>query len=466
MSLNFDAQALFRRSGADIAMFLTAMLAYWILQRVKARSAQPCKEKPDEECPSHRSNEFLLIQTPPPMVRYNKTDGMKQQHQPKHEVSEKGKALQRQPTHPLPEKKPFNVSDQLALMRNHAAARNIKDTLQGFRLIQQHNEPVTSAMHNTVMQAWINCGNIWAAENCLEEVREAGLADETSFVVLIKALLPIGDHEKARILLQEMKEKVPLPKVATFDELLLCFAKGGLFNDGTSLLRHMHDVGVQPAQSTLCAIAKLVNGARYINQRCSEVWQALSKYGFDSKCVDEVSLKFPSELPRLLAVITQAEASDSKKCFHDVEIKGSSSEIKALRVTMTKHDFLSKLDDSVCGNAAWPLEGQRDTQQDEAKRAQMAGALRCVSTQGLCLPWNLEQIMLQYLGSDVHFLRLNFESASIRAPMVDEISCRHPRLGFRHCWVKPSSGSCGQRTFSNGEEIVEAAFTRHINAGY
>jgi hypothetical protein len=178
------------------------------------------------------------------------------QHQPR---PDKGRVVQNKAKPRVAEKGPFNVHEHLSLMRNHAASRNIKETLQEFPSIQHNGEPVTSAMYNSVLQAWINCGNIWAAENCLDQARDAGLVDETSLVILVKALVPIGDLEKARALLDEVKQKVPPPSTASFDELLLCLARAGLLSDGICLLKHMHEVGVQPARATLCAIAKLMN---------------------------------------------------------------------------------------------------------------------------------------------------------------------------------------------------------------
>jgi len=465
MSFEFDIQALIRRSGADMAMFFFAMLAYWVLQRVKTRSAlgkTPCKESPDQECPSDHPDDILDIQTPPPQackVDIKPIQINAVQHQPK---AEQGRVAQTHPKRHVAEKEPFNVQAHLSSMRNYAASRNsIKETLQEFRSIEQSGESVTSAMWNSCLQAWINCGNIWAAENCLDQAKEAGLADATSFVILVKALVPIGDLEKARTLVEEMKEKVPSPTVATFDDLLLCFARAGLLSDGICLLKHMHEVGAQPAQSTLCAIAKLLNGARFIQEKCTDMWQVLSKYDFDTKAIDEISQRYPFELPRLLAVISTATAIQSKICFHDVEIKGSMAGIKALRETLAQPDFSKEL--CISDGLA---NGQHDAHQDNVKNAQVAAALRCVSKQGLRLPWNLEEAMLQYLGSNIHFLRLKFESNSIRATVLDGLSCLYPRLGFRHCWVKPSFGSCGQRTFSNGEEIDESSFNRHINAAY
>jgi len=456
--MTLDVAALFSRAGADIVMFLTAMLAYFILQRVKTRVAPRktiCKESDDQESPSECTNDILDSQTPPQARAVMAKIIV--QHQPMQHQPKKGKIAEAQPNKglcklPMPAKGPFDLTENLTMMRNYAASRNIKDTLQAFRLIQQNGVAATSAMYNSVMLAWVNCGNIWAAENCMEEAKAAGLIDGKSFVILINALVPIGDLDKVRTLLQEMKEKVPSPSVTIFDELLLCLAWGGLFSDGISLLKHMHESGVTPAQSTLCAIAKLVNGARSIHLRCGEIWEVLSKYDFESKSIDEVSQQYPSELPRFLFAL----AHPTQKFFHDVEIKGSMVGINALRVTLAQPKI-----SAILGHFAI-VGGQPDKQQDNVKRAQVAGVLRCVSKDGLRLPWNLEEMTLQYLGSNVHVFRLNFESDT--ALVVDEISCLHPRLGFRHCWAKSSSGLCGQRTLSNGEDIDEASFNRHINA--
>jgi len=464
LPFSLDIQALYRQSGTDILMFLTAMLGYWMLQRVKQARATslkiPCSKS--QECPCYSTSDIVDIQTPPPKackVDSKHSQAVASQPQPR---LEKASVV---PNPPKPavavQKQALSVHERLSLMRNYAASGKIKDTLREFEAIQQNAEPVTSAMYNSVLQAWINCGNIWAAENCLDQARDAGLVDETSFVTLVKALVLIGDLEKARALVDEMKETVPSPRIASFDALLLCFARAGLLNDGVCLLKHMHERGVQPAQATLCAVAKLLTGARCIQLKSSEIWQVLLKYDFDSKRIDELVQKYPCELPRLLAVVSQADACDAKKCIHEVEIKGNIAGIEAAVATLTQPDFMKEL-----GTADRLLDGQRDEHQDTMKRAQAAAVLRCVSKQGLHLPWSIEESMLQYLGSDVYFLRLNFDSNSIRVPLLDEFSCRHPRLGLRHCWVKPSFGSCGQRTLSNAEEIDESAFNRHINAEY
>merc|ERR1719446_263985 len=176
-------------------------------------------------------------------------------------------------------------------------------------------------------------------------MKEAGQTDETSFSILIKALVMIRDLNKARALLHEMEESVS-PCITTFDELLVCFARGGLFNEGISVVKHMQRVGVTPTSSTLGAITKLANSARGINQRCTALQQLVANFDTEST----------HGLPCLVAAISQV-ASISAACVHEVEAKGNLTEIKALRGTLTQLGCLDKP-----GNRAWGLEGLRDRQ--------------------------------------------------------------------------------------------------------
>merc|ERR1719487_520079 len=105
----------------------------------------------------------------------------------------------------------------------------------------------------------------------------------------------------------------------------------------------------------------------------------------------------------------------------------------------------------------------RDKAQDAAYRSRTASVLKCVSKQGFCMPSNLEANLMQYIGNDLHYVQVYFESDSTRADILDAVSRRHPRVAFRHSWVKPSNGSCGQRAIINGEAADEGCFNRHIS---
>lgn len=120
----------------------------------------------------------------------------------------------------------------------------------------------------------------------------------------------------------------------------------------------------------------------------------------------------------------------------------------------------------------------RDKMQDQMYRARASAVLRCVCKQALCVPSILENTITQFLGSDLYYVCVHFESmwnpsriAEDGLPSLEtdmdicgSISRRHPHVGLRHCWAEHGADCCGQRTLVNGEELDEDRFSRHIGA--
>jgi hypothetical protein len=113
----------------------------------------------------------------------------------------------------------------------------------------------------------------------------------------------------------------------------------------------------------------------------------------------------------------------------------------------------------------------RDDMQDQAYRARSDAVLRCVSKSSLSLPPNIEESVMQFLGRNLHYVRICFESKwnprgmdsnDPDADPFDIISRRNPRVAFRHCWAEPGRGCCGQRSLVNGDEVDEEIFNRHV----
>lgn len=556
--LNVDFQMVFRAIGSDAIMFVAAVILYLTLYRM--RTMHHLKVAPDKLAAFKEScvgadQECLVestevqrkgcaaIQSPPPQIEQQSE---KHQHEqlkpercsPKHQP---GAAASQLVQHP-PKPQPFDAKKQLLLMQKYAAAKNIKDTLRTFRLIEQSGAGLSSIMYNTVMRAWLKVGNVWAAENWMDEIKAAQMADESSFIILVRALMMVRDPEKAHALLHEMREAGVAPTIATFNEFLTGFARECLLNDGVSLLKEMNAAGVQPTSFTLDAVAKLVNSARKIHVNITSMQQVVAMSPWE-----------PSHVPRLASLISQVKigAATAPLCVHEIEIKGSRARVNAVRRTLHQYGFLGKdesqarpldghwqtptgLTVTIDGKTArWsqqrasrlkftsadlractlrlygePAVGQlvqpivpgaakslrwdngdvwhaydgrviggtplfsqsmtktlRDKTQDKAYCMRANAVLKCVSKQGLLLPSFLEDVLMDYLGNDMYVLCVHFESKTIlMPPCFVDISCRHPRVGLRHCWVKPSVGSCGQRTIVNGEEADEACFNRHIDA--
>lgn len=469
-----DVQHVLYHSGTDMLMFVAAMLAYFVLQQIRARAVETkpsAKETPifaDQECPLPREKICTIHPLPLPCkapCHANTPDlPCRSLIQPEASVS-KPKVLA---------EVPFDLSAHITLMQRYAATRNIKDTLRIFKLIEQKGERVTSSMYNTVMRAWINCGNIWAAENLLQQAIDVDLADESSYAILIKSLVSISDLEKAHDLMNAMKEARVPTGITPYDEILLGFAKVGRFDDDCiSLLREVGTVGLQPSSITFDVLSKVVNSVRR-TQRFTTIEPVLSEYAFSAKLVGDFRSSASPQPPRLAALLARAAKAQttSAACIHDVEIKGSLARIEAVRTMLEQRGFVNSEPEAAGQSPSEQLEMACcfmtevlcDEGQDRAYQARSASVLKCVSKHGLCMPHFLEASLIPFLGKGLYSVQLHFEQRGIYAEILDDISCRHPRLGLRHCWVKPSTNSCGQRTLVNGEETDEACFNRHIEA--
>jgi len=496
--ITVDLQAVVQTMGSDILMFASAMVAFAVLHQMKKSSAHgkiTCKEASvaaDKGCAFAKESLVSEEVTPqiepqPQQVRHQCNSQPEQcqvRHQPNVQPKQQPDIVKIE--QPLAIVKVFSVSEHVALMKKYAAERNIKKTLCTFQLIKQSGSDLTSSMYNTVMQAWIKCGNVWAAEDLMEEVKTAGMADETSYLIIIKALLMIRDLEKAKGVLQDMGAAGIAPSAAAFDELMRGFARGGLFKEGITLLNEMYDAGVRPSGFTLDTIADLLNSARKVNINCADMRQTLIKYGLQPK---DMLIADPSEIPRLVSVIFQAEFFGRAAAYvHAVEIKGSLVHLEAVRRTLRQYgcwDPQQTTNDACSLDYKWAIDQQldvsiddrqtsllspsmtktlRDAGQDKAYQTRTTAVLACVSKNGMNLPACVENILTPYLGNDLYYLHMYFESQTPRADIFDAISCRHPRVGVRHCFAKANIRSCGQRTLANGDEIDEACFNRHLSA--
>jgi pentatricopeptide repeat protein len=435
-----------------------------------------------------------------------------------------------------------DASDHLALMRKYASERNIQGTLRAFREISAAE--LDSSMYNTVLQAWINCGNIAAAEDWMEKMRKVGMVDSSSFGKLIKTFVATHQRDRASSMVEEMRDVGISPTVDIFNELLNGCAQESHFDDGLALLNEMHAEGVKPNIFTLDVLVKLLNSARNIEHSFESVVQILRKYEIDPyihsqcfklACADQRSdsigddadssiSPLPLTLPRLAAVILYADYHLlAQCCVHEVHVTGSLARVKTARKRLKQYGFLDKDE-----NQTWPLNGHwetehgltviiegkivrwsrqrasklrfagldrraciltvygeaalgrlvtpgsspgatktlrwnngdvwhsydgrivghaalfaqsmtkilRDESQDAAYRARTRAVLTSVSKQGLNMPAILMDDVLRFLGHDLYYVRIRFESKwspdsdfyDADEDIFDTVSRRHPQV--------------------------------------
>jgi len=256
------------------------------------------------------------------------------------------------------------IDEYTAQMEKYAAERNIGATIRTFRLIQKEGGAVSST-YNTVLKAWIKCGNVQAAEDWMENMLEARMADSTSFHIIIKALVLSRAVDKAKDLLEEMKRAGMQPFVATFNEILGGLVREGRFSDSFQLLDDMHAQGVQATGITLNTITKLIDTSRDIGDNCNKIRKILHKYNLYGKddisspepCVDS-NFPVPVTFPRLASVMSKAEGDKDTPASHahEIHLTGNLCQIKAARKTLKQRGFLDKDEET-----AWPLDGHWET---------------------------------------------------------------------------------------------------------
>jgi len=264
----------------------------------------------------------------------------------------------------------FDVGKHIELMTKFAWERNIGGTMSTFRLIKQSGSQMTSLMFNTVLQACVNCGNVQAAEDWMDEMKEAGMADLASFNILIKTLVAACTLEKANnVVMKDMVNAGVKPGITAFNELLSGFARERKFPETCCLLDDMNIQGVQPTNSTLNTITKLIDGLRDISSSIGSVEKILSKCSFEANvqrgvrgvrtCIScDTLVPVPVPLPCLASAISNAKNVTRASCTHEIRLSGSLPQMKAARRTLKQLGFLDK---SECKGG--PLDGHWETGQ-------------------------------------------------------------------------------------------------------
>merc|ERR1719473_1789278 len=137
------------------------------------------------------------------------------------------------------------------MIRNCAAKGNLQGAVSVFKSLEQSGVDLNSVIYNTVLDACVECRDLQAAEEWMEQTKKAGMADVVSFNTLIKAHLMQSNFDKARSLMEEMKRENLQPNRVTFNELINAMVnKGGAGRRDLTwdIVDEMITAGVKPNQ--------------------------------------------------------------------------------------------------------------------------------------------------------------------------------------------------------------------------
>jgi pentatricopeptide repeat protein len=368
---------------ADLLLFFSAIAVYVLLSRHFKRKGRPsahCKESIAE---------------------------LEQEHFAEHEQCEASAFSSNSDSDVVVESDPQQtyVSEQISKMKKEASVRNIAGTMRIFRSLQQSGNAMSSVMYNTVLAAWINSGNIQAAQDWMEQIREAGMADIVSFNALIQALVKSRALDDARVLLEQMRMADIEPTIVTFNALLSGCAQENRFHEGLSFMEEMHRQGVKPSTLALDSIVNLINGCRGYDESSARVRRILRKFQLDNAQSDWSALSLlPVSVPYLVATLARADASQSSLCRHEVRIAGSRPQVKTARRMLKQYGFLDRAEDC----EAWPLDGHWETDHGLT-----------VVIEGKLVRWSRQRASrLQFAGADRRSCVLTLYGAATQGQLV------------------------------------------------
>jgi len=160
----------------------------------------------------------------------------------------------------LLESSPSDVSKHLTMIQKCASENNLAGAVKVFESLEKSGIDLNSVVYNTVLEACVQCHEFSAAEKWMKKCKEAGMADVVSYNTLIKAQLLNKRSDKARALMQEMKQSNVEPNRVTYNELInSIIASGASKDDMWEIVQEMSDAGVPPNQVTCSILLKNLN---------------------------------------------------------------------------------------------------------------------------------------------------------------------------------------------------------------
>merc|ERR1719506_183696 len=154
---------------------------------------------------------------------------------------------------------PSDIAKHITMIRNCAAEHNLPGAVSVFEALERSGVDLNSVIYNTVLDACVECRDLKAAEAWMQRMKKAEMTDVVSFNTLIKAHLQVGNFDKARCLMEEMRKEGLQPNRVTFNELINAMVtKGGeerrkLMWD---VIDEMKAADVKPNQVTISILLK------------------------------------------------------------------------------------------------------------------------------------------------------------------------------------------------------------------
>merc|ERR1719428_1348798 len=153
----------------------------------------------------------------------------------------------------------IDIGKHITMIRNYATEKNLQGAFSVFKSLEEGDADLNSVMYNAVLDACVECQDLKAAESWMERMTKDGVTDVVSFNILIKANLQSNRLDKARQLMEEMREQGLQPNRVTFNEFINAMVskgQGGQRKEMWDIVEEMQSADVKPNQVTISILLK------------------------------------------------------------------------------------------------------------------------------------------------------------------------------------------------------------------
>merc|ERR1719487_2591042 len=148
------------------------------------------------------------------------------------------------------------------MIRSCSTEKNLAGAKAVFEAAKSSGAQLNNFVYNALLDACVECQNLKAAEDFMDQTRQAGMVDVVSFNTLIKAQLQCGKFAKGRALIEEMKKEGLQPNKVTFNELINALIERGSAQERLEIwdiVAEMQKADVKPNHVTCSILLKCLD---------------------------------------------------------------------------------------------------------------------------------------------------------------------------------------------------------------
>merc|ERR1719401_3034634 len=139
------------------------------------------------------------------------------------------------------------------MIKAYSRERNLTAAKSEFNKLKASGMQLLPQIYNSLLDAYVHCGDLEGALGLFEEMKEANIVDVVGYNTVLKAHLSKGNSEDARALVEEMTTRGLQASKVTYNELLHSRVMAKDHRGTWELIDEMHAAGVR-ANSVTCSI--------------------------------------------------------------------------------------------------------------------------------------------------------------------------------------------------------------------